>query len=251
MFWKLIEIIVRVLYWRRFAKAKKIGEAAAMLTDGKPQEALAHLERHGTSVHQTLIPLFALTQAKIYQALGRLEEAENSFKAVVLTNPRDSRADLELAVLTGRQFRFDDCRTWLNRAIEKKNPEIKAQAKGFLQHLDAIEDGSKQREYETRAKKMADQPLPDGQTLGLPPNRSLMNQWLGTTADAMKAIDDLALLLAYAEVVQGGQWKIGLAIEDVTVIRPDGETFLPYEVLAPMLPSQPTSATALVSSENL
>lgn len=236
MFWKLIEIIVRILFWRRFAKAKKIGAAATLLSEGNPHEALIHLEKHGNGVHQTLIPLFAFTQAKIYAALNRLEDAENSYKAVILTNPKDARADLELAILTGRQFRFEDCRTWLIRAIEKDDDGIKKRAEEILTLLDAIENGAKQKEYEQRAIAMSEKALLNFGSVGIPPNMDVMKQWLSSSPEALETVDDCALLVAYGEVEQGGTWKIGLSIEDTLVIKPDQTEFSPFEIIAPFLP---------------
>ncbi|MBN2531184.1 MAG: hypothetical protein JXR76_32675 [Deltaproteobacteria bacterium] len=239
MFWKLIEFIVRIIFWRRFRTAKKIGEAATLLSDGKPNKALTHLEKYGNAVHQSLIPLFALTQGKIYEALGRLEDAENSFKAVVLTNPKDARADVALAVLTGRQGRFDDCRTWLNRAIEKEHDDVSPKARELLSHLDAIEDGSKQQEYENRARALAEKTIVDGKQPGLePPNTALLAQWV-TQPDAKDSLDDVALLLAYAELKHGGHWKIGLAIEDTAIIRADGSEYRPFDTLNEWLSPTP------------
>lgn len=238
MFWKFIEIIVRVIFWRRFAKAKKIGAAATLLSEGKPNDALAHLEKHGNGVHQTLVPLFAFTQAKIYDALGRIEDAENSYKAVVLTNPKDARADLELAILTGRQFRFKDCRTWLNRAMQKEDEDIAKRAKEIRTLLDAIEDGSKRTEYEERAIAISQKTLANLGSLGIPPDMNIMKQWLCSSAEARETVDDCALLLAYCEVKQGGAWKIGLSIEDTVVTQTDKTEFRPFEMIAPLLPRQ-------------
>ena len=240
MFWKLIEFVVRIIYWRRFRAAQKIGEAAALLSNGKPEAALSHLEKHGNAVHQTLIPLFALTQGKIFEALKRFEEAEACFKTVVLANPKDARADIALAVLTGRQFRFDECRNWLNRAIEKESHETEQQAKALLAHLDAVEDGSKQAEYEARAQKIANKPLIDGKTAGESADRELLAKWIQSSdsPEVQDSMDDVALLLAFAEAKKGGHWKIGISIEDTVVVQPDGNEFSPFALIAQWLSSK-------------
>ena len=236
MFWKFIEIIVRIIYWKRFHTAKKIGEAAALLSDGKPEMALSHLQKYGNSVHQTLIPLFALTQGKILEAMGRMTDAEASYRTAVLTNPRDARADVALAVLTGRQFRFEDCRSWLNRALEKEDSESTKRAQEILLHLDAIENGEIQRQFENRAMGLAEKVILGGRAPGFPPDTKLLAAWVGTP-EAKDHIDDVALLLAYAETQQNGHWKIGLSIEDTVVIKSDGEEYRPFETIASWLRS--------------
>ena len=244
MFWKFIEFIVRIIYWRRFRTAKKIGDAANLLANGKPGDALTLLEKTGSAVHQTLIPLFALTQGSIYEALGRLEEAEASFKTVVLTNPKDARADVALAVLTGRQFRFDDCRTWLNRALEKEQCESTERAKELLAYLTAIENGDTQREYEDRARKLAEKVLQDERSPGLPPDVGLLKKWI-QTPEAKDSIDDVALLLAFSEVQKGGEWQIGLSIEDTAIVKSDGKTYRPFNTIDDWLIPQGAQGTSL------
>ena len=231
MFWKLIELIVRVIYFRRFRTAKKIGEAATLLSEGNPDAALQHLEKYGGAVHQTLLPLYAFTRGKILEAMGNPDDAEASYKTVVLTNPKDARADVALALLTGKQHRLADCRKWLERAVEKGLDETTAQAKELLAHLDAVEDGSKSAEYETRAREMANRPLVDSQAAGFPPDMALLARWI-VMPEARESIDDVALLLALAEVQDGGQWQIGLSIEDVAVLKPDDSLFRPFDVVA-------------------
>ncbi|MBN2719222.1 MAG: hypothetical protein JXX14_25455 [Deltaproteobacteria bacterium] len=248
MFWKIIELLVRIIYWRRFRTATKIGEAAKLLSDGKPEAALAHLEKNGNAVHQTLLPLFALTQGKIHEALGRLDEAEASLKTVVLMNPKDARADVELAVLVGRQGRFDECRTWLTRALEKEECDSTVHAKEILAHLDAIERGDILLEYEARAQALAEKPLLDGRAPGLNPDMALLETWIGTP-EAKESIDDVALLLAYAEVQKGGKWQIGLSIEETTVIKADGSAFRPFDTVGKWMHPKAISASSPAESK--
>ena len=87
MFWRIVEFLVRVIYFRRFRAAKKIGQAGELLNEGRPEEALELLEQTGNRLHQTLLPLYALVRGRILDALGRLDEAEEAFKLAVLTHP--------------------------------------------------------------------------------------------------------------------------------------------------------------------
>jgi hypothetical protein len=231
VFWKLIELVVRIFFFRRFRTAKKIGEAATFLSNGNPEAALTHLEKYGGAVHQTLLPLYAFTLGNVQEALGKESDAEASYKTVVLTNPKDARADFALALLTGRQHRLADCRTWLLRAVEKETADATARAKELLAHLDAIEDGSKAAEYEARARALAARPLHNDRHPGLPADTDLLSEWV-RLEEAKDTIDDVALLLAYGEVQKGGQWKIGLSIEDVAVVRADDSLFRPFDLVA-------------------
>lgn len=245
MFWKLIEIIVKIIFFARFSKAKKIGNAAALLAAGKPDEALVYLEKHGNRLHQSLLPLYIFTRGKIFDALKNFEEAENCFKTCVLTNPKDARADLELAILTGRQFRFDDCRTWLQRAQEKEDVSIQQHAAQIETLLNAIEDGSKKIEFEQRAQALSKKEILNGKSLGIPPDMKLLERWMRETPDARNFIDDAALLVAYGEVISNdGQWKIGLSIEDTIVILPGNKELNPFDGIVPFLPALPATQSS-------
>jgi tetratricopeptide (TPR) repeat protein len=237
VFWKFIEIIVRILYFRRFYKAKKIGEAGELLANGKPDAALKLLEKHGNSMHESLIPLFAFTQGKVLDALGRIDEAEKAYQAVVLTSPSNSRADFELALIAGRKFDFVECRKWLNRAIDKEDEVIKERATEVLNLLDSIENGTRETEFKNRAEKLSKRKVtPENLEIGFPPSLDVIKKWLESDKeDAVNSIDEIALLLGQAEVANGGKWKIALAIDDTVVIKKDSSQYHPFKEAASIL----------------
>ena len=144
MFWKLIEVIVRIVYFPRFRKAKKIGQAGELLAAGKPKEALDHLERHGASVHHSLLSLYAFTRGAILTALERFDEAEAAYHSVLLADPGNPRAPLELGVFYGRLERYPECRQWLGKAAQGDDEEIRARATRLLTLMAAIEAGDEQ-----------------------------------------------------------------------------------------------------------
>jgi tetratricopeptide (TPR) repeat protein len=233
VFWKVVEFLVRIIYFRRFRAAKKIGEAGSLLSEGRPGEALELLEQTGKRLHQSLLPLYALIRGRILDALGRVEEAEEAFKLVVLTDPESAKGDLELAVLTGRQFRFDECRTWLDRLEAKHDPETRARAEGIRELLDQITSGEREAEFERRARSMAETPLgADGRCAGLPPDLELLTERLRREPEAARErLDELALLIGQGEVERGARWRISLSIEESVVVRDDGFRLNPFEVV--------------------
>lgn len=249
MFWKLAEGLTKVVYFRRFRAVKKIGEAGQLLTDGRPEEALELLERTGKRLHQSLLPFYALMRGRILDALGRLDEAEEAFKLAVLTDPESAKADLELAVLTGRQFRFDECRTWLDRLAAKNDDETKARAAGIRELLDQITSGEREAEFEARARKMAEAPLGDDERgAGLPPDLELLGSWLRREPEkSRESFDELALLIGQGEVERGASWQISLSIEESVVVGEDGSRLNPFQVVDAALSGDTDSLGELIT----
>ena len=252
MFWRIVEALVRLIYFRRFRAAKKIGEAGKLLGDGRPEEALELLERTGRNLHQTLLPFYALIRGRILEALGRVDEAEESFKVVVLADPESAKADLELAVLTGRQFRFDECRTWLDRVDAKPdqdNEDTKEQAAPIRELLDQITSGERELEFARRAQAMAEIGLGEqGRAAGLPPDLALVADWLAREPEqAREQLDELALLLGQGEVERGARWRISLSLEDSVVTREDGSELNPFEVVDAAISGTEASLDELVA----
>jgi len=233
VFWKIVELVVRVIYFRRFAQAKKIGAVVALLGEGRAEEALARLDRIGQSVHQSILPLFVFTRGKVLLALRRTEEAEAAFRTGVLIDPRNARSDLELAVLEGSRFRFDECRKWLMRAKDKEDVGTRQRAEAFIAVLDAVENGERAAAFSRRARAMASKSVLNGQSCGLPADMDVLTQWIAVEPDgARELFDEIALLIGQGEVEGGGVWKPGFAIEDSRVIRRDGTEIRPFDTAA-------------------
>lgn len=250
MFWKAVELLVRLIYFRRFRAAENIGRAGNMLSEGHPAEALEMLEETGKRLHQSLLPLYALVRGRILDALGRVDEAEEAFKLVVLTDPESAKADLELAVLAGRRFRFDECRTWLDRLDAKNDEATKARAAGIRELLDRITSGEREAEFARRARAIADVPLAgEERGLGLPPDLHRLGEWLRREPEAVRErLDELALLIGQGEVERGASWRVSLSIEESVVRRKDGLQLNPFEVLDAALAPGSASLAELVAS---
>jgi tetratricopeptide (TPR) repeat protein len=250
VFWRFVEFLVRIVYFRRFRAADKIGQAGKLLSAGRPQEALALLEQTGNRIHQSLLPLYAMVRGRILDALGQLDEAEEAFKLVVLTDPESGKADLELAVLAGRRFRFDECRTWLDRLEAKSDAQAVEQAAGIHELLDQITSGEREAEFERRARAMADRPL--GETdrrAGLPPDLELLAGWFARDPQtAREQLDELALLIGQGEVERGARWRISLSLEDSVVARDDGAELNPFEVVDAALKADSSTLSEILSS---
>ena len=122
--------------------------------------------------------------------------------------------------------------------MEKEDSEAKQHAADVLNLLNQIEDGTREAEFEARAKTKAEYALDtdDGQ-LGMPPNMRRLDNWISASPDvARDKIDDIALLVGQSEVNEGGCWKINLAIEKTVVIKADGTEFNPFEFIAKRFP---------------
>jgi tetratricopeptide (TPR) repeat protein len=248
VFWKLAEFLVRIIYFRRFRAAKRIGEAGNLLGEGRPADALEHLEQTGARLHQSLLPLYALVRGRILDALGRLDEAEEAFKLVVLTDPESAKADLELAVLAGRRFRFDECSTWLDRLAGKSDPETIQRAAGIRELLEQITSGEREAEFASRARRLAQTELGNStDTVGLPPDLDALGRWMGDSPSrAREQLDEIALLLGQGLVELGARWKISLAIEESVVIREDGTRLNPFAVVDAALDDRAQDLASLV-----
>jgi tetratricopeptide (TPR) repeat protein len=233
VFWKVAELLVRTIYFRRFRAAKRIGKAGALLNEGQPEQALELIEKTGKHLHQSLLPLYALVRGRILDGLGRVDEAEEAFKLVVLADPESAKADLELALLTGRGFRFDECRTWLDRLEAKSDEDIKRQAAAVRQLLDQITSGAREAEFERRARAMAEEPIAaDGGSAGFPPDLTALGTWLAASPErARDRLDEIALLVGQAQVHRGARWKISLSLEESVVVRDDGAQLNPFTVI--------------------
>jgi tetratricopeptide (TPR) repeat protein len=248
LFWKIFEAVIRLIYFRRFRAAKKIGEAGQLLTDGNPQIALHLLEKTGRSVHQSLLPIYAFTRGKILDALHREDEAQEAFKLVVLADPENARADLELAILSGKGFRFDECREWLDRLEEKDDAEAKEQGKGVGTLLAQVTSGERGREFEERAFQMAKKEIGEnGATPGFPPNLKILDSWISRDPKAARVLfDEIALLVGQSEVAGGGSWKVSLSIDRSVIVYEHGNEISPFEIVADRFESDDLSLSELI-----
>jgi len=248
VFWKIAEVLVRLVYFRRFRAAKRIGEAGALMAEDRAPEALELLERVGARLHQSLLPFWSFTRGRVLDRLGRPEEAEAAFRLAVLAEPENGRADLELAVLCGRQRRFDECREWLDRLDGKDDLETRARGAPIRELMERVVTGDRERELEARARDFATRPLPPaGEAPGLPPDLALLDRFVeASPAEALEHFDDLALLIACGEVARGARLEISLSLDDSTVVRSDGARLDPFAAVAARLEGRaPTLAEAI------
>ena len=130
MFWKAIEFLIRTIHFKRFRQADKIAAAAAIAGEDGGARALEALDELSPKLHPSLRSLHALTRGRLLAAAGRVEEAERAFIESALADPSNAKAHLDLAVIAGRRFRFDDARARLEamsractRATEVLTPQ--------------------------------------------------------------------------------------------------------------------------------
>ncbi|MDJ0761830.1 MAG: hypothetical protein QNJ97_02480 [Myxococcota bacterium] len=235
MFWKIVEGLVRLVYFKRFRQADRIAQAVKLASDGAADKALALLNQMEPTLHPSLTSIHALSRSRILASLERLDEAEEILKATVTADPGNDAAQLDLALLEGRRFRFQDARDRLKKLASAENPDIRDQARDILALAEAVISGDRQREFERRALAFAAKPIgPNGETPGMPVNVALLDAWIASQGDnARPFADEIALLLGQADVrATNGQWQVALGIEDTVIQRPDGTVFRPFKVVA-------------------
>jgi hypothetical protein len=237
LFFKVVEFLLRLLYYKRFRAADRIGRAAQLLTSARAPEALALLQRLRPSLHSSLLPLYCFTLGRTFTVLGRPAAAETAFLQAAGGDSKSARAEVEIALLRAREGDHLSCQTWLRKAIDKKDDVHSPRAAAFLQQLSRVEDGSLRTEFETRAETIAHATLPGADDCpGLPPDCALLERWARQNPQsAQELFDEIALLLAWSRVRQGGTWVLRLAIEDTRVQLPDGSIHDPFKEAALLL----------------
>ena len=206
------------------------------------------LEKTGKSLHQSILPLFAFTRGKVLVALQRFQEAEESFRFVVLADPENANADLELAVLCGKTFRFEESREWLDRLNEKEDEDVKKRAEEVRELLKKTVSGEREEEFVKRAEEMSKQTLGAAdKEFGLPADLELLDDWIkNDPQNARINFDEIALLVGQSEVQKGARWKLSLAIESSIVEYPNGKAMNPFDIVAKRFESDDFSLKTLV-----
>ena len=239
MFWKVFEWIVRIVYFKRFATAKRIGRASELLVAGRPAEGLDKLDKlEIAKLHESLHPLYFYTQGRLLDGASRFEEATHAYDHVLELKPDHHRARLELAVLKGRLFDFTTCRTLLTEL--QTHEEIAEDVRNIRALLEQTEDGSRLKEFQTRAEAFAHDALHTNLP-ALPPEQLLptLTKWATShPQEAQDSCDEIAILLGQAQVehTDGATWKLSLAIDGSQVLLPDGTTYHPFTELQHLFP---------------
>ncbi len=238
MYWKLVEFIVRLVYFKRFRQADKIARAAELATAGKPDDALAALDSIASNLHPAVAGIFGLTRGRILCSEGRLGEAVEALVRAAKLDPSNAKVHLDLAVVTGRLGRLDDARARLELLAKDADDETKKEAREVLTLLKKIVSGKQEKEFVKRAAAMAAKPIgPGGETAGLPANTNLLDEWITRSPDeASDSADELALLLGQSAVVaQNASWKVNLSIEESFVESADEKKLYPFAIVAERL----------------
>jgi len=238
------ETIVKVIFWPRIRKARKIGAAAELIGEGRADETLRILEGMERRIPPYLGHLFFLTRARALDALGRVEEAEQAYLAAVFAKEGATVAYVHLAVLCGRLQRFDDARDWVRRIREDKEADqtLLDQADELEAMLEDVESGRRLVSLKERAKCFLEQHGLEGQ--GLEAAFEHLDQWIETHPDqAATDCDELACFigdLAAAEL--HGEWSLSLAIDETTIAyERDGQrTLSPFELVRSRLDGEGT-----------
>jgi tetratricopeptide (TPR) repeat protein len=226
------QAIVRVIFWRRLRMARKIGDAAELIGQGKADETLRILKQIERRIPPYLGHLFFLTRGRAYDELGELQEAEQSYLAAVFAKEGASLAHLHLAVLCGRQEKYDETQAWIKRIRDdaEADGELLEQADSLETMVNDLRSGQRLADIQQRARDFS----LSHQLDELSPQAALerLDQWVTEHPDqAAVECDELACYLGEMIVpsVQGG-WKLNLRLEDSFVEGPRGSIH-PFEVV--------------------
>lgn len=231
---KLVEYIIKLIFFRRVKKAKKIGEAAKLIEEGKVEEALKLLDKIGKKIPPYLGFLYFLTRGKAYEALKEFTNAEHCYIASALLMEGINLAYLHLAILYGKLCKFKEAKEWLNRVIEyiprdqltEDDLKLKEQAKKLLELIEDIEKGGRLNELQCRAVQFADR-----HKIDFSPNSILkLKEWFNTTPNISgEELEDLALYLGeLGRRVGNYNWHISLEL-DSSFIEKGGKKINPFE----------------------
>jgi len=236
VFWKIAELLIRLIYFRRFRHASQIGKAGHLSVHGEAVRAMEILNRLPMDMHESLWPLRLYTQGRTFDALSEFAKAEASHKRVLELDPGHLRAKLELAVLTGRDFRFDECRRHLQSiaAAKQADEETLRDVQKLESLLSETISGAREKEFRNRADRLAKK-IMDQNWSNLASAKLIDNLGAWTLKEpvvAEKLFDDVALLVGEILLRDGAKWKISLAIDASLLVRDDNATLNPFMVTA-------------------
>lgn len=115
MFWKFVGFLVRVIYFQRFRQADRLGKAARLLGEGRPEEALRRIDEEQYTLHPDLRVLFHAVRGRALEALGRSCDAHSEYLAAAEAQPKNSRAQLDLALSEASMGRTEQSVSRLRR----------------------------------------------------------------------------------------------------------------------------------------
>jgi tetratricopeptide (TPR) repeat protein len=236
------EAIVKIVFWPRVRKAQKIGEAAELIGQGRAEETLEILASMERRIPPYVGHLFFLTRGRALDELDRFEEAEQAYLAAVFAKEGATVAYIHLAVLCGRQRRFDDAKDWLRRIREdaEADPALLEQAEELETMLGDIESGRREAELEARASSFAEAHGLTG--LDLDAALGQLELWIEKHPELVESqCDELACYLGQTAVDQlKGRWSMSLSLEECSVDFDDESKrpFSPFQMVSARLEGQ-------------
>ena len=233
MFWKIIEILSRIIYARRIHHVNRVGKAAT-LASNDPEGALSMLDEMEQRIHPAVRSMHALTYGRILDGLARFEEAEAKVISAAKLDPSNMHAHLELARMSARKFQFRNARERAKRLAEEDTPDIKAKASALLEQLENISSGREAKAYTLRAKRLSEHRMgvPE-RTPGLPADFGLLDEWIDQSPEeAASHIEDIAVLFGESLVKErNASWKITLSAQHSLIVLESKETICPFDVV--------------------
>jgi tetratricopeptide (TPR) repeat protein len=227
-----------------------MGAAAELAGQGRFDDALLELESLKPKLHPSLRSIHALTRGRILDASGKTEEAEQAFAEAAIADPSNAKAHLDLAVIAGRRFNFDEARARLSSLARDGDEQTKEQANEILCLLDQVTSGQREIEFENRATKMANRPIgPNREMAGLPADLAVLDNWIYNDPDTARgAADEIALLLGQGEVFEKkGRWQVSLSLEESFIAYQDGTKMHPFKIVSKRFSSSDTDLKSLMN----
>ncbi len=226
------EALVKIIFWPRIRKAKRIGEAAELIGEGRAEETLEILAKMERRIPPYIGFLFFLTRGRAFEALERWDDAEEAYTAAVFAKEGANVAYVHLAVLCGRQRRFDETTDWIHRirADDQVDDELAAQADQLEELLDDVVSGRRREELRHRAEAFSRQHDLDDLTLAqaMPKLDEWIENHVKTVGDEC---DELACYLGERVIAErDGRWLVSLNLED-SHVEVGEENFEPFVVV--------------------
>jgi tetratricopeptide (TPR) repeat protein len=241
------EAIVRVVFWPRVRKARRIGDAAALIGEGRADETLRILATMERRIPPYLGFLFFLTRGRALEALDRRAEAEQAYTAAVFAKQGANVAYVHLAVLCGKERRFAEAGEWLRRVREDAEADepLVAQVDRLAALLDDVQTGRRRDELAARAAAFATNRALVGETLAAA--AAALDRWVDDSPEqAREECDELACFLGERVAAErGGAWLVSLSLEDSVVAAPGGDVFDPFAAVRDRLAGARTLADSV------
>jgi tetratricopeptide (TPR) repeat protein len=225
--------LLRLLFWGRIRRLKRIQQAAALLADGRPDEAEQLLELARPKVWVDDLAVYHFVTGKLRMEQGDLDQAEQHLHTALALGLERPSVKLNLAVLLVRKCQLNQALTLLDEIELSDDPAILEQARVMRQVIRDARGGSMLSEIADRSARFRKKHLKkvDSTTAATLPALEKQLQTNLSSSDR----DDGCLLLGQLIVdACGGTWLVGLEPRDHRVLA-GGVLYSPSDMITAWL----------------